>query len=467
MRTHHLYGKHIHFIGIGGIGMSALARILLSRGARITGSDAHANQLTEDLNRHGAACFTKHRSEHVEGADLVIYSPAIPKSNCELRTAREKNIPILCRAQLLKLLARDRDCVGIAGTHGKSTTSWLVGSMLLEAGFDPTLLVGANIEALGSNCHSGHGRYLVAEVDESDGVFADMRTSLAVVTNIGHDHHDYYKSLHETEEHFLRYIDHSAAGLGAIVCADNAGTLRTARRSRARILTYGTDNCMLRAHNIQLTGKGSQFEVEWLGSHLGEFRTPLLGRHNVLNSLAAIGAGLRLDVPVPVMAAALEKNHGVERRLTLRGEVDGIRVWEDYGHHPVEMCATLQALRPAVSGRLHVVFQPHRFSRTLHLHEDFGKALRLADHSIVTGIYAASEKPIDGVTSKLIVDEAARYENCDVEHMADKEFVPHRLSQLVEPGDGILLQGAGDIHQLAQPVLEALDSTTQTERNAG
>jgi UDP-N-acetylmuramate--alanine ligase len=467
MRTHHLYGRHVHFIGIGGIGMSALARILLSRGSRVSGSDSGKNYLTEELDMQGATCFQGHRSEHVEGADLVVYSPAVPRSNCELKTAREKNIPVLCRAQLLKLLAREKDCVGIAGTHGKSTTSWLVGSMLLEAGFDPTLLVGANIAALGSNCHSGNGRYLVAEVDESDGVFADMRTSLAVVTNIGHDHHDYYKGIEETEEHFLRYLDHSVAGLGAIVCADNANALRTARRSRARILTYGTGDCMLRAHNIHITGQGSQFEVEWLGTSLGQFRTPLLGRHNILNSLAAIGAGIRLDVPVPVMAMALEKNHGVDRRLTLRGEANGIRVWDDYGHHPVEMCATLQALRPAVEGRLHVVFQPHRFSRTFHLYKEFGKGLRLADHAIVTGIYAASEKPIDGVSSKLIVDEAARYEGCEVEHMADKQFVPQRLAQLVKPGDGILLLGAGDIHQLAEPVLEAFDSTTQTERSAG
>lgn len=467
MRTHQLYGKHVHFIGIGGIGMSALARILLSGGSRISGSDANTNHLTEELNMQGASCFQGHRSEHVDGADLVVYSPAVPNSNCELKIARERNIPVLCRAQLLKLLAREKDCVGIAGTHGKSTTSWLVGSILLEAGFDPTLLVGANIGALGSNCHSGGGRYLVAEVDESDGVFADMSTSLAVVTNISHDHHDYYKGIEETEEHFLRYINCSAAGLGAIVCADNASALRTARRSSARVLTYGTGMCMLRAHNIKLTGEGSQFEVEWLGTSLGEFTIPLLGRHNVLNSLAAIGAGIRLDVPVPVIAMALEKNHGVERRLTLRGEVDGIRVWDDYGHHPVEICATLQALRPAVSGRLHVVFQPHRFSRTFHLYSEFGKALRLADHAIVTGIYAAGEKPIDGVNSKLIVDEAARYKGYEVEHMADKECVPHRLARLVRPGDGILLLGAGDIHQLAQPMLAALDSTTQTERSAG
>jgi len=469
MQTEGSEQQHVHFVGIAGIGMSAIAHVLLDRGVSVSGSDVADGWALSQLIKDGARCCIGHDPAHFGDADLLVYSPAVPPDNCELEAARKRDIPVISRAWMLNRLAQEFDCIGISGSHGKSTTSWLVGDLLIQAKLDPTVLVGAKVESLGGNSRTGKSRFLVAEVDESDGVFADMEPALAVVTNTDLEHVDHYRSLEDLQSHFRRFIQNSAFGLGAVVCADCPATMAAAAGTNVPLLTYGIHDGDLRASKILVTPSGCHFEAEWRGKRLGEFWTPLLGKHNVRNVLAAIGVGLKLDLPIGKIARSIAKNHGVDRRLSHRATVNGVSIWDDYGHHPTEIRATLNALRSAVEGRIIIVFQPHRYSRTSFFHREFGKAIARADHAIVTSIYAASEKPIEGVDSRLIVEEAQKHCRGKVELIAEKEFVPDRLAQVVQPGDAVLFQGAGDVYQLSKRLttLLATPQLTMSGRSVG
>ena len=463
-------GKCIHFIGTCGIGMSAIARILIHRGHTVTGSDSSDSPLIAELTQLGARCFFGHHPDYVKGADLVVYSPAVPEDNCELAAAAALGIPVISRAEMLNRLAETQSCIAVSGSHGKSTTSWLVAHLLIEAGLDPTVLVGANVPALKGNSRDGGGEYLVAEVDESDGVFHRMRSALAVVTNIDREHLDFYRGLKHVQQHFRDFIKNSAGGMGAIVCSDNKAALEVVESSGTKVLKYGAGKAAdLRVTEFNPTGSGSHFEVEWDGRPLGEFYTPLLGRHNVMNCVAAVGVGLRLGLSPEKISETIAQNTGVDRRLSHRSTVNDIAIWDDYGHHPTELKSTLEALRPAVKRRLIVVFQPHRYSRTLHLHKEFGRSLAQADHVIVTNIYAASEQPMEGVDSRLVVKAARKHCRGEVERIEEKEFVPAHLSRIAKPGDTILFQGAGDVFRLARVTAARLaaDEAAVPERNVG
>ena len=466
---HSYTNKRIHFVGISGIGMSAIAQVLARRGVFVTGSDMNRGPIFRRLARLGGQCWLGHHHKHIQGAELVVYSPAVPRDNCELEAARKKGIPTIPRAKMLNILAEESECIGISGSHGKSTTSWLVGHLLLEAGLDPTIMVGAKAEGLKGNARDGLGKYFVAEVCESDGIFANLKSALAVVTNIDAEHLDYYASLEDVQEHFRCFINNSADRLGAVVWADDEHTMSVAQSSEARFITYGFGEADLRARVLQISGKGSVYEVDWNGRSLGKFRTPLLGRFNVLNTLAAVAVGLRLEIPLKTIRKSIAVNAGVDRRLSLRGCVRGIMLWDDYGHHPTETQAALEALRPAVKGKLIVVFQPHRYTRTSYLSQEFGRSFSLADHLLVTQIYPAGEQPVEGVTGRLIVDEAHKQNHPSAEFIAEKEFIPARLTQLAQPGDAILFQGAGDINRQIKETAQQLKSeqVTMTERNVG
>jgi UDP-N-acetylmuramate--alanine ligase len=325
------------------------------------------------------------------------------------------------------------------------------------------------VEDLHGNCRNGKSSFLVAEVDESDGVFAEMCPAMAVVTNIDLEHLDFYRDMDDIRSHFRQFIEHSAQGMGAVVCADCPAAMDVARSTSAPVIAYGIRRGDLTASKALFTPSGSHFEVQWQGRRLGEFWTPLLGKHNVRNVLAAIGVGLKLDIPTGTMALSIAKNHGVDRRLAHRATVNGVAIWDDYGHHPTEIRATLNALRPTVKQRLIMVFQPHRYTRTSFLYRQFGRAIAKADHVIVTSIYAASEKPIEGVDSRLIVEEARKHCRGPAELISEKDFVPDYLARIVQPGDTVLFQGAGDIYQLSKRLTTALATPPLpiSERNAG
>lgn len=436
--------------------MSAIAHVLLRRGARVSGSDLSESPIFGVVKAYGGRCALGHHPGHVEGAELVVYSPAVPRDNCELEAARARGQRVISRARMLIELAGDRDCIAITGSHGKSTTTWLVGHLLMEAGLGPTILVGAHVSELGGNMRDGEGRHLVAEVDESDGIFVDLHPELAIVTNIDREHLDFYRNLADIQAHFQEFLGHTADRLGAIVCAEDGPAMEAARASGSPVLTYGLTAGDLRGRLAERGAGGSAFDAAWRGRGLGRFRTPLLGTHNVLNALAAIGVALRLDLPLERVRDSLAANRGVDRRLSLRGRVRGVSVLDDYGHHPTEIRATLEALRPAVPGRLFVVFQPHRYSRTLYLYEEFGGAFAMADHLVVTGIYAANERPIQGVEARLVVEAARRQGHPSAELVAEKQFVTAQIAPRVRPGDAVLFQGAGDVYHLAHDLLAAL-----------
>lgn len=469
MKMSELSGKRVHFVGISGTGMSAIANVLARRGVMVSGSDLSESSVFEALGSRGGRCAVGHHPSHIEGADLVVYSPAVPRDNCELEAARIRGLRVLSRAQMLVELVEGQDCIAVAGSHGKSTTTWLVGRMLLDAGLDPTILVGAHVGLLDGNSRDGQGQYLVAEVDESDGVFVDLCPALAIVTNIDREHLDFYRNLATIQGYFRRFLEHTGGKLGGIVCAEDGPAMEAARAAGISFLSYGFGEADIKGKILESGRSGSLFDVAWKGLTLGRFRTPLLGRHNVLNALAAFGVVLRLDLPLDAARTSLESNTGVDRRLSLRGVARNVSVLDDYGHHPTEIRATLEAFRPSVDGRLFVVFQPHRYSRTLYLYEEFGRSFSQADHLIVTNIYTANERPIEGVDARLIAEAARKEGHPSVEFIAEKQFVPPRLAQMVRPGDAILFQGAGDIYHLAKEMVTLLANPEESiaGRNAG
>lgn len=450
--------EHLHFIGIGGTGMSAVARILLEMGYLVSGSDLATSEMTERLARLGARISIGHRPENLQDADLVVISSAVPEDNEELVAARARGIRVLHRAEMLgRLMGRYRS-VAVAGSHGKTTTTSMISVILERLGLDPTVVIGGELHDIGGNAKLGRGEHFVAEADESDGSFLKLRPALVVVTNIDDDHlNNYGGQMERLAAAFLQFINGIPPDGVAVLCLDDPWVRRLQPQITAPQITYGLgEGAELVARNVQLLSLGAVAEVYRGGQHLGSLRLQVPGRHNVSNALAALGVGLFLGLPFAEMAAALSTFTGVERRFQTLALVDGIRVVDDYGHHPSEIKATLAAARLAAAGRLIVIFQPHRYTRTLLLAEEFGGAFTEADEIIVTDIYPAGEEPIPGVSGRLIAAAIARHKGRPVSYLTDTEEIIAHVFDLVRPGDLVLTIGAGNIWQIGMDLARRL-----------
>lgn len=448
--------RRVHFVGIGGIGMSGLAHALLARGDRVTGSDIARTPTIERLISRGATVHLGHQGALVRGADLIVYSSSITPQNPELTAARNLGIPVVSRAQVLAACMAGKWGVAVTGTHGKTTTTALVATLLLAAGEEPTVFVGGDVSPLGGNARLGTGRTVVVEADESDGSFVYLTPRIAVITNIEEEHLDYYRNLGEILQAYQQFLERVPPDGLAIGCGDDPGVRRLLHGDRPRVLTYGLDaSCDLTAQVSRLAGRQVAFEARLKGRRLGKLTLQIPGLHNVVNSLAALGVGLELGLGFSVIRRALASYPGADRRFQLHGEVDGILVVEDYAHHPTEIAATLQAARTWGCHRVFCVFQPHRFSRTKYLRDQFGLCFAAADFVIVTDVYAASEDPIEGVGMDSLC-QAVRSTGFEaIEGLPCCAIVPRLLTE-VRSGDLVLILGAGDVGRVAVDLVEAL-----------
>jgi UDP-N-acetylmuramate--alanine ligase len=458
--------QQIHFVGIGGAGMSGIAEILLTLGYRVTGSDARRNDAVERLEQLGAKVFTGHDAAHVEGAHVVVYSSAIARDNVELQAARQRAIPVIARAEMLAELMRLKYGIAVAGTHGKTTTTSMIGAVLAEGRYDPTIIVGGRVTSLGSNVRLGQGEFLVAEADESDGSFLKLAPTIAVVTTIDAEHLDHYGSLEAIQDAFVAFVGKVPFYGAAVVCRDESNIQRLLPRIDKRVVTYGLESSAdLVARRLQLSGLTSRFHVEQRGTPLGEVTLGVPGRHNVLNALAAIAVGLDLEIPFVTIQKALGAFAGVQRRFQVRGTADGITVVDDYGHHPVEIRATLAAAKAGFDRRIVTVFQPHRYTRTQHLFDEFLTAFNQADVLIVMDVYGAGEPPLPGVTAAALADGIRAHGHRNVTYLGgDRARIVDHVCELARPGDIVLTLGAGDVSQLGPEILRRLETGWQERR---
>ena len=449
-----LIGKRVHFIGIGGAGMSGLARISLSHGITVSGSDAKDSSVVKALQALGATIATAHAASNVDGADLVVYSTAISTSNPELIRAQELKLSILTRAAALSILMSESKSIAVAGTHGKTTTSSMMAVALQACGADPSFAIGGTITASGSNAHRGTGEIFVAEADESDGSFIEYHPFAAIVTNVEHDHVDFFATLADVAQAFKDFAATINKDGFLTYCADDEGARALASTVKTcALISYGVDeSCDLRLDSIELEAMGSRARAIWRGKVVGFIELQVPGHHNLLNAAAVLATGLNLGFPAPELLTGLAVFRGTGRRFELIGTVHGIRVIDDYGHHPTEIDVTLKAARRfAGDGRLIVIFQPHRYSRTKAFSAQFAKALDVADRAIVLEVYAASEKPIAGITSRLITGA-----------MNQGEYIPNFIEvtdsviDTAQPQDVIIALGAGDVSSLAPIIVDGL-----------
>ena len=449
-------------VGIGGIGMSSIAEVLLARGFRVTGSDARKSEVTDRLESLGAVVFEGHAAAQIEGADVVVYSSAVkPGENPETVEAQRRRIPLIPRAVMLGELMRMKHGIGIAGTHGKTTTTSMVGLVASEAGFDPTIIVGGKVAVFGgSNAVAGEGDLIIIEADEYDRTFLRLTPVLAVVTSIEADHLDIYKDLDDIKGAFTQYASSVPFFGAAIVCLDDPNVQAILPRLDRRVITYGTSRqADLRAENVRRDGMNTAFDVLAAGERLGEVQIAVPGLHNVRNALAAIAVGLELDIPFERIAAAMARFSGVERRFERVGEVAGVLVVDDYAHHPTEVRATLEGAAAAYPGRRIVaVFQPHLYTRTRDFMEDFAHAFLGADVLVLTDIYAAREQPIEGVTGRDLAETATRFGHRDVHFVEDKNGLPNYLARVVSKGDLVITMGAGDVYKYGRAFVDALSA---------
>ena len=452
--------KHIHFVGIGGIGMSGIAELLLNLGYRISGSDLQESDITRRLQALGGTLHIGHDAAWINGADVVVISSAIAADNPEVEAAVNSLIPVIPRAEMLAELMRlTKFGIAIAGSHGKTTTTSMVAWVLAEAGLDPTVVIGGKVDCLGGiNAKLGEGDFLIAEADESDGSFLKLAPVLEVVTNIDLEHLDYYSSIEQIKAVFLDFIDKIPFYGAVILCLDDPHVASILPEVKKRFLTYGlTSQANVYAKGINTSGLNTRFEVCVENVVLGEVNLPLAGVHNVFNALAAITVGLELDIPFASIAAALESFSGVQRRLQVKGEWRDITVVDDYGHHPTEIRATLSALRDAwPERRLVVLFQPHRYSRTKALAEEFYTAFHEADILLLTEIYSASESPIPGVTAEALLNGIKKHGHRHAYFEPSFSELLDKAMDILAPGDVVLSLGAGNIWQAGEKLLKML-----------
>ena len=447
-------GKRVHFVGIGGTGMSGLARIMSTYSIEVSGSDMKESSVLTGLRAIGAKVSSNHDSKNADGADFLVFSSAISESNPEMKRARELKIPILSRAQALSALMSESTAVAVAGTLGKTTTTSMLTVAAQSCGEDPSFAIGGTLSASGSNAHRGTGDFFIAEADESDGSFVEYQPYGAVITNIEHDHVDYFKTPESVMEAFESFVGTIASDGFLVYCADDAGSQALGNSVKnIRKISYGTHaDSDLRIDSIELLPQGSKARALWNGKSIGTLDLQVPGHHNVLNASAALAGGLALGLPSSQLIAGLATFRGTGRRFELKGQVQGIRVIDDYGHHPTEIRVTLAtAKRYATDGRVLVVFQPHRYSRTQAFIPEFAEALDIADQAWVLEVYGASEEPIAGISAESIT-----------KRMNHGIFEPNFLTATeavvahARPGDVILTLGAGDVSSLAPIIVEAL-----------
>jgi UDP-N-acetylmuramate--alanine ligase len=446
--------QHIHFVGIGGAGMSGISEVLVNLGYHVSGSDLKATPVTDRLEKLGVRIAIGHRPQNIEGAHVVVTSTAVSSQNPEVMAARTQGIPVIPRIEMLAEIARLKYTIAIAGTHGKTTTTSMVASVLQTGGLDPTVVVGGRLKHLDSGARLGKGEYLVAEADESDGSFLKLSPALAVITNIDNDHLDYYGTFDKIADAFVQYANHVPFYGCVIACADDPHVRAHLPRISRRVVTYGLEvGARLQGTNIQSTDSTTAFEVLGFGQNLGTVTLQVPGRHNVLNALAAVAVGLELGISFAKIAEGLAVYEGVGRRLELKGEQSGVTVIDDYGHHPTEIRATLAALRDRYpKRRLVALFQPHRYSRTQSLWNDFAHAFEKADQVYVMDIYPAGEEAIPGVTSDLIIKAMQKVHPRAA--AAPKPFSPEALAKGLQSGDVFLTLGAGDVWKVGEQLLE-------------
>ena len=450
--------QHVHFVGIGGIGMSAIAEVLLTLGYQVSGSDAKLSPITERLSKLGASVQVGHRAENVAGAKAVVVTSALDPANPEMAEARRLQIPVIPRGELLAELMRLKFGIAIAGSHGKTTTTSMVASILNAANLDPTVVVGGKVAAMqGSNARVGKSTLLVVESDESDGSFLKLAPILAVVTNIDREHLDHYASLEEIQEAFIEFVNKVPFYGAAVLCMEDANIQQIFPKIRRRTITYGRSTQVdLEILNIQLNAGGSDFSLRRHGADLGEFHLNVPGLHNVLNATAAVGIGLELDVKVAQIQEGVAAFSGVDRRFSVRGVEKGVTVVDDYGHHPTEVKATLAAARLGPYKKILVLFQPHRFSRTKFLMDDFAGAFNQADSLYLLDIYAASEAAIEGVNAKALVEKIRSFGHRSANYVATMDEGVAAIASAAAPGDLIITLGAGSVSQAAEKILEKL-----------
>jgi UDP-N-acetylmuramate--alanine ligase len=451
--------RRIHLVGIGGIGMSGIAEVLIALGFEVHGSDLKASDTTRRLVGQGARIAYGHREENIDGADVVVMSSAVASKNPEIVRALRDGIPVIPRAEMLAELMRLKHGVAVAGSHGKTTTTSLVAAALNEGGLDPTVIIGGKVNQLGSNARVGQGELLVAEADESDGSFLRLTPTIAVVTNLDLEHVDHYKGgLPEIAAAFRDFVNRVPFYGLAVLCIDAENVQALLPDVSRRFVTYGRSRqADYQAVDVVLEGLGSRFKVLRRGKELGVVELNLTGTHNVLNALAALAVADELAVPFASTQKALKEFQGVQRRFTHKGEHDGVLVIDDYGHHPAEIKATLAAARAAYPGRRVVVlFQPHRYSRTHALKDEFGRAFNDADLVLVSPVYAAGEEPIEGATHEGIVEAMRRHGHHAAEAVASLDDGVARLRDLVKAGDIVLTQGAGDVTHVGPELLRRL-----------
>lgn len=451
--------RHVHFIGVGGIGMSGLAEILRVLEFDVSGSDVREGEATRRLERLGVRIDIGHRSENVQGADVVVYSSAIADENPEIRTARAQGTPVIPRAEMLAELMRVKYGIAIAGSHGKTTTTSLVATVLRAAGLDPTVVVGGRMAALGSNARLGAGDLLVAEADESDGSFLRLSPTIAVVTNIDPEHLDFYETHEAIKEAFVDFIGQVPFYGLSVLCLDHPHVQDLLPRILRRHVTYGlSPQATYSARSIRYRGLITSFLAYRRGESLGEFTVRMPGQHNVQNTLAAIAVADELEVPLDVVKDALSTFHGVARRFTVVAEPEGVALVDDYGHHPAEVEATLKAARNAYSDRIVVAFQPHRYSRTQHLFDEFTRAFNEADVLFVTDIYPAGEAPIPGISGERLAQGIAEHGHNAVRYVGDRKLLGSEIARLVRPGDVVIALGAGDINKILPAVASEISA---------
>ncbi|MFQ6032800.1 MAG: UDP-N-acetylmuramate--L-alanine ligase [Candidatus Zixiibacteriota bacterium] len=449
--------KHIHFVGIGGAGMSGIAEVLFNLGYKITGSDLKTSETTQRLQNLGIRVFNQHQEENVAKSDVVVISSAIKDQNPEVVFAKRNKIPVVRRAEMLGELMRMKYGIGIAGTHGKTTTTSMVGEILSEGGLDPTIVVGGRVIGLDAHARLGNGEFLVAEADEFDRSFLRLTPTIAVVTTLEAEHLDYYKDFDEIKSAFLEFVNKVPFYGRVVICLDEQSLVDLLPKIERPITTYGfSPQADLQPNSLSFRENHSRFGAKLRGKELGEIKLSVPGIHNVKNSLAAIAVGLELEIPWEKIQKGLSDFKGVSRRFEIKGIKKGVMVVDDYAHHPTEIGATLKGARSGWKKRIVCVFQPHLFSRTRDFHKEFGRSFLDSDILIVTDVYPAREEPIPGVSGELIYLAAKEYGHKNAFYVPQKEEVAPFLLKIVKENDMVITMGAGDIHKTGTELLKML-----------
>ena len=449
--------QHIHLVGIGGSGMNGIAEVLLNLGYKVSGSDMNETDVIQRLRNAGGHITIGHSSSNIKGAQVVVISSAVSAHNIEVVAARSASIPVIQRAEMLAELMRLKYGIAIAGAHGKTTTTSMISSILASAGLDPTVVIGGKLNSLGSNAKLGQSEFLVAEADESDGSFLKLSPTIAIVTNIDAEHLDYYHDIETIRKTFLNFINKVPFYGVSILCADDANIRSILHAVEKRYITYGINNrADITVADIEMMSGRSKFRVLYNGMDMGKFELSLPGIHNISNALSGIGVAVELDINIDEVKKALRDFSGVERRFQIVGKIDpqDILVVDDYGHHPTEIKATLSAAKAGWGRRTVVLFQPHRYTRTRDLMNEFALAFGNADLLVVTDIYPAGEKPVEGVSAEKLFNTIIEHGHKNVLFVPDKKNIPEKVKELMRPGDMVITLGAGDIWKVGREILD-------------